>query len=171
MNTLQKYNLIRHEYETTFHKCSVILKENGLDSNIAIVQELHALTSWFATAATVRYEAGDTIITALYDTMFNERLFHVLAPRIDFYMKIFFGAPVHAHCFKGSDSAQLENPIYRCVFAFCDCCLYPMYISDYNCTTPRLDFFEVTEKTFTLFFPILKEMLGFCDRTLGVIKQ
>lgn len=171
MNTLQKYNLIKNEYESTFHKCSAILEQNGLGDNIALVHELHGLMLCITDYCAFSFEGGKLIVETLVESLFSARLRQRVGSRILFYGGVILGDSIHAHCFMGSDRSQLDKPLDRCILAFCDCCLYPPYIADYNCPTPRLDFTEVTAKTFTLYFPILKEMLEFCDHTLGTLKR
>lgn len=171
MNTLQKYNLIRHEYETSFHKCSVILEQNGLGNNIALVQELHGLMLCITDYCAFSFDGGKLIVETLVESLFSDQLRKRVGARMMFYGGVILGDPIHAHCFKGSDRSQLDKPIDRCVLAFSNCCLYPPYIADYNCPRPSLDFFEVLGLTLKVFFPILEQMNSLGGNIIKTLKQ
>lgn len=158
MTLLSKCDLIIKQYQSTFHNCNCIMKKAGFHVDLTFCHELHALVYCITELAIYQHGNNRIILGMVSESIFSSHLFQQIMPRIEFYENIIKGRRIHAFCFTDSNPSQLTRSVDRCVFAFCDCCLYPPFISNYGASRPVLDCIRIAAVSVSLFFPILRQM-------------
>lgn len=156
----RKCNLVVKFYHIVLSHCTCALKEADINIDIAsnqtFINELHALVycitdfAVFAACGDQRSAIMDAVSNSLYSA---SQLDHIL-PRFYFYASKIDDSPLHAHCYMGSDKSPMEEPLNRCILAFCDCCLYPPYILNYDASSPVFSVLDVMKVSTGIYLPL-----------------